>query len=183
MIFGEGERRRTIRTSSENSTKSTEIAAFWQGSFYSCLAWEKESPTGFLNSNYKPLSLFEDIVVFSKGTVGSKSKLPIRYYPQGLIQKEQVKRNRPNSTWRRGKGYGGNNKLNSDTEYVTHYANYPTDILKFSRDRNAVHPTQKPVALLEYLIKTYTKECEVVMDNCMGSGSAGIACKTRADSL
>lgn len=141
------------------------------------MVWEKESPTGFLNSNYKPLSLFEDIVVFSKGTVGSKSKLPIRYYPQGLIQKEQVKRNRPNSTWRRGKGYGGNNKLNSDTEYVTHYANYPTDILKFSRDRNAVHPTQKPVALLEYLIKTYTKEGEVVMDNCMGSGSAGIACK------
>ena len=69
------------------------------------------------------------------------------------------------------------NKLNSDTEYVTHYANYPTDILKFSRDRNAVHPTQKPVTLLEYLIKTYTKEGEVVMDNCMGSGSAGIACK------
>ena len=86
------------------------------------MVWEKESPTGFLNSNYKPLSLFEDIVVFSKGTVGSKSKLPIRYYPQGLIQKEQVKRNRPNSTWRSGKGYGGNNKLNSDTEYVTHYA-------------------------------------------------------------
>ena len=141
------------------------------------MVWEKESPTGFLNSNYKPLSLFEDIVVFSKGMVGSKSKLPIRYYPQGLIQKEQVKRNRPNSTWRRGKGYGGNNKLNSDTEYVTHYANYPTDILKFSRDRNAVHPTQKPIALLEYLIKTYTKEGEVVMDNCMGSGSAGIACK------
>lgn len=141
------------------------------------MVWEKESPTGFLNSNYKPLSLFEDIVVFSKGTVGSKSKLPIRYYPQGLIQKEQVKRNRPNSTWRGGKGYGGNNKLNSDTEYVTHYANYPTDILKFSRDRSAVHPTQKPVALLEYLIKTYTKESEAVMDNCMGSGSAGIACK------
>lgn len=69
------------------------------------------------------------------------------------------------------------NKRNSDTEYVTHYANYPTDILKFSRDRNAVHPTQKPVALLEYLIKTYTKEGEVVMDNCMGSGSTGISCK------
>ena len=110
------------------------------------LIWEKESPTGFLNCNYKPLSLFEDIVIFSSGTVGSKSKLPIRYYPQGLIQKEQIKRNRPNSTWRSGKGYGGHNKLNSETEYVTHYANYPTDILKFSRDKNAVHPTQKPVA-------------------------------------
>ena len=141
------------------------------------LIWEKESPTGFLNCNYKPLSLFEDIVVFSRGTVGSKSKLPIRYFPQGLIQKEQIKRNRPNSTWRRDKGYGGNNKLNSDTEYVTHFVNFPTDILKFSRDKNAVHPTQKPVALLEYLIKTYTKENEVVMDNCMGSGSSGVACR------
>lgn len=140
------------------------------------MVWEKESPTGFLNSRYKPLSIFEDLVIFSKGTVGSRSKLPIRYYPQGLIQKEQVKRNRPNSTWRKGKGYGGNNKLNSDTEYVTHYANYPTDILKFKRDRNAVHPTQKPVALLEYLIKTYTKEGETVLDNCMGSGSTGVAC-------
>ena len=49
--------------------------------------------------------------------------------------------------------------------------------MRFSRDRSAVHPTQKPVALLEYLIKTYTKEGEAVMDNCMGSGSAGIACK------
>lgn len=50
-------------------------------------------------------------------------------------------------------------------------------ILKFSRDKNAVHPTQKPVALLEYLIRTYTKENEVVMDNCMGSGSSGVACR------
>lgn len=58
-----------------------------------------------------------------------------------------------------------------------HYANYPTDILKFSRDKNAVHPTQKPVALLEYLIKTYTEEGDVVMGNCMGSGSAGVACR------
>lgn len=141
------------------------------------MIWEKESPTGFLNCNYKPLSLFEDIVVFSRGTVGSKSKQPIRYYPQGLIQKEQVKVNRENSTWRRDKGYGGHNKLNSGTEYITHYANYPTDILKFSRDKNTVHSTQKPVALLEYLIRTYTKEDEVVMDNCMGSGSTGVACR------
>lgn len=140
------------------------------------MIWEKESPTGFLNANYKPLSKFEDIVIFSRGTVGSLSKQPIRYYPQGLIQKEQIKRNRPNSTWRANKGYGGNNKLNSDTEYVTHYTNYPTDILKFSRDKHAVHPTQKPVALLEYLIKSYTKEGDIVIDNCMGSGSTGVAC-------
>lgn len=69
------------------------------------------------------------------------------------------------------------NKLNSATKYVTHFANYPTDILKFARDKNTVHPTQKPVALLEYLVRTYTKENEVVMDNCMGSGSCDVACK------
>ena len=49
--------------------------------------------------------------------------------------------------------------------------------MKFSRDKNAVHPTQKPVALLEYLIKTYTKEGEMILDNCMVSGSTGVACK------
>lgn len=141
------------------------------------MIWQKESPTGFLNCNYKPLSQFEDIVIFSNGTIGSRSKLPIRYYPQGLVEVEQVKHNNPNSTWRINKGYGGNNKLNSNSEYIQHYTNYPTDILKFARDKNAVHPTQKPVALLEYLIKTYTKEGEMILDNCMGSGSTGVACK------
>lgn len=53
---------------------------------------------------------------------------------------------------------------------------YPIDIIKFKRDKEKLHPTQKPVALLEYLIKTYTNENEVVLDNCMGSGSTGIAC-------
>lgn len=53
---------------------------------------------------------------------------------------------------------------------------YPLTILKFKRDKEKLHPTQKPVALLEYLIKTYTNEGETVLDNCMGSGSTGIAC-------
>ena len=53
---------------------------------------------------------------------------------------------------------------------------YPLTILKFKRDKEKLHPTQKPIALLEYLIKTYTNEGEIVLDNCMGSGSTGIAC-------
>lgn len=53
---------------------------------------------------------------------------------------------------------------------------YPIDILKFNRDASRIHPTQKPVALLEYLIKTYTNEGDAVLDNCMGSGSTGVAC-------
>lgn len=60
---------------------------------------------------------------------------------------------------------------------MQHYTNYPKNILEFKRDLPNIHPTQKPVDLLEYLIKTYTNEGELVLDNCMGSGSTGVACK------
>jgi site-specific DNA-methyltransferase (adenine-specific) len=139
--------------------------------------WEKESPQGFLNANYAPLKKYEDICVFSKCTVGSLSKHPIRYFPQGVVAVNKEKKNNPNSKYRQIWGYPSTgNSLNSDKAYVQKYENYPTNILRFNRDKPQVHPTQKPVALLEYLIKTYTKEGEVVMDNCMGSGSTGVAC-------
>jgi len=70
-----------------------------------------------------------------------------------------------------------NNQLNSDKDYVQKYTNYPTTILEFSREEEQVHPTQKPTALLEFLIRTYTDENGIVLDNCMGSGSTGVACK------
>ncbi len=141
--------------------------------------WKKDTPTGHLNSKYKPLSYFEDICVFSKSTVGSLSKNPIKYFPQGVIEVNKKKKNNPNSNWRKNKGFnGGNNILNSDKEYIQKYENYPTNILEFSRDKNAVHPSQKPVLLLEYLIKTYTNENDIVLDNTMGSGSTGVACKS-----
>ena len=60
--------------------------------------------------------------------------------------------------------------------YIQQYTNYPTTVLYFDKVTNAVHPTQKPVPLLEYLIMTYTNEGGIVMDNCMGSGSTGVAC-------
>ena len=138
--------------------------------------WDKGGATGFLNSNYAPLKATEDINVFSKGKVGSLSKNPIIYYPQGLVEVNKIKKNNPNSKWRENMGYGGHNKLNTDTEYVQKYSNYPINILKFSRDKKTVHPTQKPVALLEYLIKTYTQPNELVLDFTMGSGSTGVAC-------
>ena len=142
------------------------------------MIWKKESPTGFLNSAYKPLSMFEDIVIFSKATVGSLSKVPIRYYPQGVVLVNKQKQNNPNSNWREKRGYSSNtNKLNSNEEYTQKYTNLPKDILEFPRDKNLVHPAQKPIELLEYLIKTYTKEGELVLDNTMGSGSTGVACK------
>lgn len=139
--------------------------------------WEKESPQGFLNANYCPLKKTEDIVVFSHGTIGSRSKVPIRYFPQNIVPVNREKRNNPNSSYRKLWGYPATgNKLNSTEPYIQRFSNYPNTILKFARDKPAVHPTQKPVALLEYLIKTYTKQGETVLDNCMGSGSTGVAC-------
>ena len=138
--------------------------------------WDKQATTGFLNSNSKPLSKYENIMVFSHATVGSLSKNNIIYYPQGIVEINKIKKNNKNSTWRTNKGYGGNNKLNSDIEYKQKYTNHPVNIIKFKRDFNAIHPTQKPVKLMEYLIQTYTKENETVLDFTMGSGSTAIAC-------
>ena len=74
-----------------------------------------------------------------------------------------------------GKGssnYGAYSSVHTENDGTR----YPIDMIKFTRDRG-LHPTQKPVALLEYLIKTYTNEGDTVLDNCMGSGSTGVACK------
>ena len=138
--------------------------------------WVKESPTGFLNCAYAPLKATEDICVFSRCTVGSLSKSPIRFFPQGVRAVNEVRRNNPDSKLRRNWGYGGHNILNTSVPYVQRLAGYPTNLLEFSRDRPQMHPAQKPIALLEYLVRTYTREGEVVLDPTMGSGSTGVAC-------
>ena len=63
-----------------------------------------------------------------------------------------------------------------EKEYTQKATNYPKEIIEFDMDRQSIHPTQKPVALIEYLVKTYSNEGDVILDNCMGSGSTGIAC-------
>ena len=135
--------------------------------------WEKESPNGFLNSSYAPLKKTEDICIFSKCTVGSLSKNPIRFYVEKSNQK--IRKNNPKSKLRSSSGYSSmNNKLNSDEEYISS-TNRLNNILKYKRDSENYHPTQKPIELLKKLIKIYTKENEWVLDNCMGSGSCGVA--------
>ena len=69
-----------------------------------------------------------------------------------------------------------NSLLQSGTKYVQKYTNYPTNVIYFDCDTTHYHPTQKPVSLLEYLIKTYTKENDIVLDSFMGSGSTGVGC-------
>lgn len=124
--------------------------------------WEKDNGTGFLNANKMPLKKTENILVFYK-------KAPT-YNPQKTIGKPYVcKRGSGSASWNYNRSQGG---------YVTKNdgERFPTNLIKFNRDSEKFHPTQKPVPLLEYLIKTYTNPGEVVLDNCMGSGSTGVAC-------
>lgn len=130
------------------------------------LIWEKTTPTGFLNAKKMPLRIHEDICVFYKK--------PPTYNPQKTfghqrkVSKAEHKRNCINTTDYREHGL---------TTYDS-TERYPTSVLKFKTDKqkSSLHPTQKPVALLEWLIKTYTNSGETVLDNCSGSGSTAEAC-------
>ena len=126
--------------------------------------WQKNKSTGFLNSKKMPLKNHENILVFYKN-------LPT-YNAQGLIKKENPTINKGN----RGKMNEVSNYGIANKDAVQEFYNYPKDVLNFGVVMRPIHPTQKPVELLEYLIKTYTNEGETVLDNCMGSGSSGIAC-------
>ena len=90
------------------------------------------------------------------------------YFPQGLIRSERkIKRT--------SRGFQGE-RPNQKDEYTSFWTNYPSSVLKYKSIGNTIHPTQKPVALLEYLIRTYTNEGDTVLDFTMGSGSTGVAC-------
>ena len=122
--------------------------------------WKKSKATGHLNAKKMPLKEHENILIFYKN-------LP-RYNAQGLIKKDIP-------TIRKGRN-NGSNYGESSKDAIQEYENYPKSVLEFASVGKTIHPTQKPVALLEYLIKTYTNEGELVLDNCMGSGSTGVAC-------
>ena len=127
--------------------------------------WIKNNVTGFTFAKYQPMRKVEDICVFYKkhGT----------YNPQGLIEVENPRVRKRNTV----------DGLYDDTlrkSYVSKFTNYPNNVLLYaneaSSNKKRHHPTQKPVTLLEYLIKTYTNEGETVLDFTMGSGSTGVAC-------
>ncbi|WP_017154139.1 DNA-methyltransferase [Bacillus bingmayongensis] len=129
--------------------------------------WKKGNhTTGFPNANRMPLKNHENVLVFYK-------KLP-KYYPQDLVLLDKPIYKK--STDKKLKIFGKRNNESLNKVHVTKYTNYPKSILDFPRESKTFHPTQKPVALFEYLIKTYTKESETVLDNCMGSFTTAIAC-------
>ena len=127
--------------------------------------WDKKNTSGFLNAKKKPLSRHEVISVFCKSKLGNFTYNPIMR--KGKLQKKGSFRKKSSDCY---------SKYESVVSFNDEY--YPTSILDVGtvyRNKN-VHPTQKPVALLEYLIRTYTNEGETVLDFTMGSGSTGVAC-------
>jgi site-specific DNA-methyltransferase (adenine-specific) len=145
------------------------------------LIWKKNKTTQFLLANYRPMKCTEDICVFSPGGAAAASRQTgnMTYNPQGLVPVNIVKKN---SEKRIGKmlnqvhHLGANNKLLSNSEYKQSFTNYPTEILEFEIENDTVHETQKPVRLIEYLLRTYSNEGATVLDNTMGSGTTGIGC-------
>lgn len=127
--------------------------------------WDKHNTSGFLNAKKKPLSRHEIISVFSRQKLGNFCYNPIM--TKGKMRKKGGYNKKPVDVYSR---FGEHQSTND--------MYYPTSIISVGAVyRNAnVHPTQKPVTLLEYLIRTYTNEGDTVLDNCMGSGSTGVAC-------
>ena len=129
--------------------------------------WEKTQATGHLNANKMPMKAHENILVFYK-------KLPT-YNPQ------KTQGHKPMNSGTKYVSTQNNtdiyNKMNKEISFGGNTDRYPRDVIVFPSDKQKchLHPTQKPVALLEYLINTYTNENEIVLDNCMGSGSTGVA--------
>jgi site-specific DNA-methyltransferase (adenine-specific) len=133
------------------------------------LIWEKEMGTGFLNANYAPLKSHENILVFSQASASHNGN-PMKYNPQMEYGKPYQ--------CRQGSVVHNYDTKNMKDDIVTknNGTRYPKSVLKFNRDKCKYHPTQKAVALLEYLIKTYSNEGDTILDNTMGSGSTMVAC-------
>jgi len=123
--------------------------------------WQKENGTGHLNAKKSPLKNHENVLVFYDNQPTYNPQMRFGFKPYKI----------------------GNGEVIKSTNYGKHVRaiveskgeRYPLTIIKFNRDPSKIHPTQKPVALMEYLIKTYTNEGDLVLDNCMGSGTTGVA--------
>ena len=131
--------------------------------------WEKDNGTNAPNVNHQPFRIHEFVLVFGKGRVTNGTRVPMKYTPQktdGTPYKQMA--GKMSENWK-----GGLKQVVTDNKDGKRH---PKTIQKFTRDKG-LHPTQKPVALFEFLIKTYTDEGDIVLDNTMGSGTTGVACK------
>ena len=131
--------------------------------FRYCWVWNKKKAGNIFLAKKQPMKIHEDVVVFSKK--------PHNYFPQ-MIKRDKVKRSKNYGT---GEAIGGTGQKEDKVYTYTH--KYPGSIIEISNasQKGKVHPTQKPVPLFEYLIRTYTNEGEVILDNCIGSGTTAVA--------
>lgn len=134
--------------------------------------WEKTKAGNFIQAKNMPLKLHEDICVFSSGVVIHKgqSEKRMTYNPQGVQKVDKE--------WHRPQVYNSEHQFKRPSHKKDRkitQEGFPGSVLKFGSVHNPPHPTQKPVELFEYLIKTYTNENEIVLDNCMGSGTTAVA--------
>lgn len=136
--------------------------------------WQKQKPSNFQLMNYQPGRVQENIMIFSKAKACyTKNGTKIAYNPQKEVRDKPRKAN--------AKIYSDKadllhkySKANIDN-FKTYTERHPVSILKFNTPSKKFHPTEKPIELLEYLVKTYTNEGDVILDNCMGSGTTGVA--------
>ena len=132
--------------------------------FKYCWVWNKRKAGNIFNAKYQPMKIHEDVVIFSGASHN--------YNPQ-MVKRDTVKKSKNYGT---GEAFGGTGEA-EDIVYTYTHKN-PVSIIDFSNAAQSgkQHPTQKPVPLFEYLIKTYTNEGDIVLDNCAGSGTTGVAC-------
>jgi site-specific DNA-methyltransferase (adenine-specific) len=157
-----------ILTSSEPFTSVLNVSNLdW---FKYDFIWNKLNATGHLNAKARPLKQHENISIFSEGSATSTS-LTMCYNPQGLFDVDITKVNFETETT------GKRQSRAKGKEWKQTKSGYPKTILNFAYDKEKFHPTQKPVELLKYLIKTYTNKGMTILDNTMGSGSTGVSAK------
>lgn len=128
--------------------------------------WDKKKGLGFLDAKYRPLKSHEIVSVFSQGGCSNGSKIKMNYFPQGLIPTTKQNKRSPSTIL--------NSEPKQNHGHTTH-TNYPKSIVQYVTE-TGLHPTQKPVELLKYLVKTYTPENGFVLDFTAGSGTTGVAC-------
>lgn len=132
------------------------------------LVWQKSRITRHTQANFRILPIHEDVLIFGKYGCSSNSKILPKF--NILAEKQYKKHKITNKTnFRPGRTI-------TTVNYISLHKNYQKSILPFKNEQNKYHPTQKPAALFEYLIKTYTNEGDLVLDNCAGSFTTAIAC-------
>ena len=132
--------------------------------YHHCWIWRKSAPTNFLNAKLQPMRDHEDILVFCDGTPD--------YYPQGVCEfgKRMVESGKNQIGGQHC--YGAVNPKS----YIHEFTGYPRTVLDVGSEGKIEHPTQKPLSLFAYLIRTYTQPGDMVLDSCMGSGTTPLAC-------